>query len=96
VRDVLEDFVMEEGGEGRGALGITRGTDAPLATGEQEQPLGAAGVTTKPGEATFRRGTVEVTSDCGVGEASPPAMGLLETVLPERLDVLVVCFDQLK
>jgi hypothetical protein len=45
---------------------------------------------------TFRRRTVEVTSDDEVGEASPPAVGLLETVLPERLDAVVVCLDQLK
>ena len=67
-----------------------------MATGEHEQPLGTAGVTTKPGETTFRRGTIEITSDCGVGEASPPSVGLLEAVLPEALDVLVVRLDQLK
>jgi len=54
------------------------------------------GVTTKSSEATLRRGAVEVTSHRGVGEASPPSVGLLEAVLPERLDVLVVCLDQPK
>jgi hypothetical protein len=54
------------------------------------------GVTTKSSEATFRRGAVEVAGHYGVGEASPPSVGLLETVLPERLDVVVVCLDQLK
>ena len=96
VRDVLEDFVMEEGCEGRGALGITGGTDAPLATGEQEEPLGATGVTTKSCETAFWRRAVEVAGHYGVGEASPPSVGLLETVLPERLEVVVVRLDPLK
>ncbi len=55
-----------------------------------------AGVTTEPGEATFRLGTVEVTSHHGLGEASRPSVGLVEAVLPAALDVVVVCLDQLK
>ena len=55
-----------------------------------------AGVTTEPGEATLRRRAIEVTSDDGIGEASPPAVGVLEPILPERLDVFVVCLDELK
>src|SRR3990172_1399547 len=41
-----------------------------------------------------RRRTIEVKSDCGVGEASPPSVGLLEAVLPEALGVFVVRLDQ--
>jgi hypothetical protein len=96
VRHVLEYFVVEEGGEGGGALGITRGADVPLATGEQERPLGTTGFTSESCETTFRRGKVEVTGHHGVSEASPPTVSLLEAVLPEALDVLVVCLDQLK
>lgn len=32
VRDVLEDFIVEEGGECGGSFGVTRGTDVPLTT----------------------------------------------------------------
>jgi hypothetical protein len=94
--NVLEDFVVQKSGKGGGSLRVARGTDIPLATREQEQPLGTTHVASKPGEATFRRRTVEVTSDRGVGEASPPAVSPLEAVLPEALDVLVVRLDQLK
>jgi len=54
------------------------------------------GVITKSSEATLWRRAVEVTSHRGVAEASPPAVGLLETLLPETLDVLEVCLDQPK
>ena len=53
-------------------------------------------VAAEPGEATFRGSTIEVTGRYGIGEASPPSVGLLEAVLPEALDVLVVRFDELK
>ena len=96
MRNVLEQFIGEKRGESGGSFGVARRTDAPLATGEQEEPLGAAGVTSKSCEATFRRRAVEVAGRHGVGEASPPSVGLLETVLPERLDVVVMCLDQLK
>jgi hypothetical protein len=96
VRDVLEDFVIQERRKGCGSLRVTRGTDVSLTTGEHDQPLGTAVVASKPGEATFRRSTVEVTSDDGIGETSLPAVGVLEAVLPHRLDVVVVGLDQLK
>jgi hypothetical protein len=44
----------------------------------------------------LRRSAVEITSDDGIGEASPPAVGVLEAVLPDGLDVVVVCLDKLK
>jgi hypothetical protein len=59
-------------------LASHEGADAPLTTGEQEQPLGATLVMTKPCEAAFGRRAVEVTSHDGVGEASPPSVGFLE------------------
>jgi len=96
VRDVFEHFVVEESGKSCGSLCITRRADTSLPTGEHEQPLATTRTATKPGEATFRRGTIEVTSHHGVGEASPASVGLLEAVLPEALDVLVVRLDQLK
>lgn len=96
VRHVFEHFVVKESGKCRGSLGVTRRTEVPLTTREHKQPLGTTLVTSKPSETTFRRRTVEVTSDDGVGETSPSAVGVLESVLPERLDVLVVGLDQLK
>jgi hypothetical protein len=96
MRNVLEDFVVQESSKCSGALRITRGTDVSLTTREHEQPLATAVITTKPGEPTFRRRAVEVTSDDGIGETSPPAVGGLEAVLPDGPDVLVVCLDELK
>jgi hypothetical protein len=95
VRHVFEHFVVKESGKGRGSLGVTRGTEVPLTTGEHEQPLGTTLVTSKPCETTFRRRTVEVTSDDGVGETSPSAVGVLESVLPDGFDLFVVGFEEL-
>lgn len=39
---------------------------------------------------------VEVTSHHGVGEAPPSPVSSLESLLPERLELLVVRFDQLE
>jgi hypothetical protein len=52
-----------------------------------------AGVTTKPGEAAQRR---RAAVHYGVGEASPPAVSVPESVLSERLDVVAMSLDRLK
>ncbi len=53
-------------------------------------------VATKPGEARLWASAVKVTGRYGIGEASPPSVGLLEAVLPDALDVLVVRLGELK
>jgi hypothetical protein len=96
MRHIFEHFVVEERGERGRPFGIAGRADTALATREGEQFFRMARITTKPCEATFRRGAVEVTSHCRIGEAAPETVGFLEAVLPQRLELLVASLDQEK
>ena len=91
---VLEDLLAQQGAEDGPSLGRAGGAESSAGEGEGEDVLTLADVADDTGKAVFEVATVEKGVDDLVDETPPAAVGGLESLLPQSLDLLVAPLDQ--
>ena len=95
VSDVFQKLVFEKGGKSGGPLRVTGRTDTALFATQSEQFFCTTGIASKSCEARILDPTIQVPRHDRIGETSPVAVPLFESLLPDGLDILEVALEEL-
>lgn len=87
MRDVGDNFFLEQLGEDRRTLRSTRWAESTTFTGEPHEKLGATPRANDAGEPEFEEPTIKVALDGGIPEPSKETVAVLESLFPLALRV---------
>jgi hypothetical protein len=93
VRDFFEQLIDKKGRKGRSAFRIAGRADPSLATRKTKELSQPARIALQSGKTIFFASTIEITGYRCVHKASPETIDSLESLLPNRLDFLIVCLE---